>query len=499
MIDPPMPTRRVVIVNKPDSVQTEVRVGHIGIPRNHPDYMAVNLAIRILGGEGSNRLHQVLRTAARAHLRRAGELRHVQGERRLRGRNQHAHRSHRRGAAADRRRVLAAAARARQRARAVRRQGIPDRQLPADDRNAGRDRDAGAERAVLRAADRRAPVLPRARERRDASTTSSAWPGCTSSPIGSRSCWWGMPRRSPTSSRGSVSDPSKPSRSSSLDLSAVDFQECGPRQRSVDPRPAVLRRAVGRPVRRRPDRELLRAASRTSTSSASAVPHSPPRGGGRSPTIAGLSVTGLTEAIGGCRSSWRRAAAVLEAARATRPDVFVRHRLPDFNFTDWRAARPAGHSRRRITSARSCGRGAAVALEDDARDRDARARDLSVRGSHLPEGGRAGRVRRASAGRSGEAVASARGIPGGPRAAGGGADRGASFPAAARRSVAHSAGPRGGGDARPRPGARRAVRRRARRRTSTMRCSRSCDAGLPQAVTVASATPTTCWRPPTSR
>ena len=62
-IEPPSPTRRVVIVNKPDSVQTEVRVGNIGIPRNHPDYMAVNLAIRILGGEGSNRLHQVLRTA----------------------------------------------------------------------------------------------------------------------------------------------------------------------------------------------------------------------------------------------------------------------------------------------------------------------------------------------------------------------------------------------------------------------------------------------------
>jgi zinc protease len=62
-VEPPSPTRRVVIVNKPDAVQTEVRVGHIGIPRNHPDYMAVNLAIRILGGEGSNRLHQVLRTA----------------------------------------------------------------------------------------------------------------------------------------------------------------------------------------------------------------------------------------------------------------------------------------------------------------------------------------------------------------------------------------------------------------------------------------------------
>jgi zinc protease len=61
-IEPPDPTRRLIIVNKPDAVQTEVRVGHIGIPRSHPDYMAVNLAIRILGGEGSNRLHQVLRT-----------------------------------------------------------------------------------------------------------------------------------------------------------------------------------------------------------------------------------------------------------------------------------------------------------------------------------------------------------------------------------------------------------------------------------------------------
>jgi zinc protease len=61
-IDPPDPTRRVIVVNKPDSVQTEIRVGHLGIPRQHPDYMAVNLAIRILGGEGSNRLHQVLRT-----------------------------------------------------------------------------------------------------------------------------------------------------------------------------------------------------------------------------------------------------------------------------------------------------------------------------------------------------------------------------------------------------------------------------------------------------
>ncbi|MFN7913775.1 MAG: pitrilysin family protein [Vicinamibacterales bacterium] len=59
---PPDPTRRVIVVNKPDAVQTEVRAGHVGVRRNHQDYMALNMALRILGGEGANRLHQVLRT-----------------------------------------------------------------------------------------------------------------------------------------------------------------------------------------------------------------------------------------------------------------------------------------------------------------------------------------------------------------------------------------------------------------------------------------------------
>jgi zinc protease len=60
--DPPPPTRRVIVIDKPDSVQTEVRVGGLAIPRKHDDFMAWNLAIRILGGEGANRLHRVLRS-----------------------------------------------------------------------------------------------------------------------------------------------------------------------------------------------------------------------------------------------------------------------------------------------------------------------------------------------------------------------------------------------------------------------------------------------------
>jgi len=59
---PPPPTRRVVVVDMPGAVQTEVRVGHLGVPRNHADYVPVDLAFRILGGEGANRLHRVLRS-----------------------------------------------------------------------------------------------------------------------------------------------------------------------------------------------------------------------------------------------------------------------------------------------------------------------------------------------------------------------------------------------------------------------------------------------------
>jgi zinc protease len=60
--EPPPPTRRVVVIDRPGAVQTEIRVGNIGLPRRHPDYLALDLAINILGGEGGNRLHRVLRS-----------------------------------------------------------------------------------------------------------------------------------------------------------------------------------------------------------------------------------------------------------------------------------------------------------------------------------------------------------------------------------------------------------------------------------------------------
>ena len=59
---PPAPARRLVIIDRPGAVQTEIRVGNTALPRKHPDYLALDLAVKILGGEGGNRLHRVLRS-----------------------------------------------------------------------------------------------------------------------------------------------------------------------------------------------------------------------------------------------------------------------------------------------------------------------------------------------------------------------------------------------------------------------------------------------------
>lgn len=61
-IEPPAPARKVVIIDRPGSAQTEIRVGHIAIPRIHSDLVPFDMAIRILGGEGANRLFGVLRS-----------------------------------------------------------------------------------------------------------------------------------------------------------------------------------------------------------------------------------------------------------------------------------------------------------------------------------------------------------------------------------------------------------------------------------------------------
>ena len=53
--------RIVRVVHRPGSVQTEIRVGHVGLPRRNPDYHAVSVMSAILGGLFNSRLNRKLR------------------------------------------------------------------------------------------------------------------------------------------------------------------------------------------------------------------------------------------------------------------------------------------------------------------------------------------------------------------------------------------------------------------------------------------------------
>jgi zinc protease len=59
----PRPTteRRIWIVDRPGSSQTELRCGQVGIPRRHPDFAALQLLSSILGGKFTSRLNLSLR------------------------------------------------------------------------------------------------------------------------------------------------------------------------------------------------------------------------------------------------------------------------------------------------------------------------------------------------------------------------------------------------------------------------------------------------------
>jgi zinc protease len=54
-------TKRVHIVHKPDAPQSELRVGHIGLPRRHPDFFPTMVMNAVLGGLFGSRINLNLR------------------------------------------------------------------------------------------------------------------------------------------------------------------------------------------------------------------------------------------------------------------------------------------------------------------------------------------------------------------------------------------------------------------------------------------------------
>jgi predicted Zn-dependent peptidase len=53
--------RRILVVHRPGSVQTEIRIGHPGSPRRTPDFHALSVMSAILGGLFNSRLNRRLR------------------------------------------------------------------------------------------------------------------------------------------------------------------------------------------------------------------------------------------------------------------------------------------------------------------------------------------------------------------------------------------------------------------------------------------------------
>jgi zinc protease len=61
-----VPTRReraVHLIAKTDAPQSELRIGHVGIPRNHPDFFQTNVMNAVLGGLFNSRINLNLREA----------------------------------------------------------------------------------------------------------------------------------------------------------------------------------------------------------------------------------------------------------------------------------------------------------------------------------------------------------------------------------------------------------------------------------------------------
>ncbi len=64
VVDRPAATTRIVhVIGKPDAPQSELRVGHVGVPRLHPEYFPIVVMNAILGGLFSSRINLNLREA----------------------------------------------------------------------------------------------------------------------------------------------------------------------------------------------------------------------------------------------------------------------------------------------------------------------------------------------------------------------------------------------------------------------------------------------------
>jgi predicted Zn-dependent peptidase len=59
--EPPPPRERLVLVHRPGAAQSELRIGHVAVPRSTPDYHAIVAMNMVLGGQFVSRINMNLR------------------------------------------------------------------------------------------------------------------------------------------------------------------------------------------------------------------------------------------------------------------------------------------------------------------------------------------------------------------------------------------------------------------------------------------------------
>ena len=151
---------------------------------------------KVLGGEGANRLHRVLRSERGLTYGASADFNALKQTGDIVAQTNTRSADDRRDAAPDDRRVLEAAARSGRRARARRGAGVPDRLVPADDRDAEPDRAPDPERGLLRPEHERPADLPRARQRRHGGRRAARGARVPASRQADRSSSSATPRRS---------------------------------------------------------------------------------------------------------------------------------------------------------------------------------------------------------------------------------------------------------------------------------------------------------------
>jgi zinc protease len=141
-VSPEVAGTRIFLIDKPGAAQSEIRIGHPGVARNHPDFYAIQVMNTLLGGSFTSRLNNNLRETHGYTYGAGSGFAMRMGAGPFTAQRGGAHQRHRQRAGAVLPRAGARARRADPGRRAGQGQALPGTRIPAADRDEPRHRGA---------------------------------------------------------------------------------------------------------------------------------------------------------------------------------------------------------------------------------------------------------------------------------------------------------------------------------------------------------------------